>query len=135
MRSVLLGVLLAVGSALAWVWGYFSARAGHSASALSLWLGVVLVEAVIALPSIAFLRPYMGPLAIAAGVAGVAGYLLYFLALRAAPLGTAAPIVAVTAVYPVVTLVLGLVIDRVSPSPRQIVGMVLAMVAVLLIAI
>lgn len=136
MRSLILGGLLALGSAVAWgVWGYLSARAGHSASALSLWVGVVLTEAVIALPTVAWVRPYLGPLALAAGAAGVAGYLLYFLALKAVPLRSAAPIVAVTATYPVVTLAVGLIVQGELPTGRQLVGMALAVAAVVLIAL
>jgi len=136
VRSVALGVALACGSAVAWgVWGYLSARAGHRAGPVALWLGVVLIEAVVALPALVGVRPYLGPLALAAGVAGVVGYLLYFLALRAAPLRAAAPIVAVSALYPMVTLALGLLVDRRIPTTRQLLGVVLAVAAVVLIAL
>ncbi len=135
MRSLGLGVALAAGSALAWgAWGYLSARAGHSSGAVALWLGVVLIEGLVALPTIAVVRPYFGLLAVAAGVVGVGGYLLYFLALRVAPLASAAPLVAVTALYPVVTLAIGLIVDGRAPSWRQLLGMLLAVVAVALIA-
>lgn len=132
-KSLLAAVTLAVGAALAWgAWGYLASRASLI-NPVGAWITVVLVEGASVLPVLVFVRPTFSWWLVAAGVAGVTGYALFFLSLARA--GAAAPpLIAITALYPAVTLALSLALEHRPPTPRQLVGLGLAIVAVILIA-
>ncbi len=68
---------------------------------------------------------------LAAGVAMAFGLLAFFQALAS---GTAAVVVPLTALYPVVTVVLSRVVLRESLTPHQMAGVVLALLAVWLLS-
>lgn len=65
------------------------------------------------------------------GVCGALGGLAYFFALRQAPVAVAAPL---TALYPVITLLLAFLLLNESISTRQWLGVALAVAAIWLIA-
>ncbi|WP_298208285.1 EamA family transporter [Ferrimicrobium sp.] len=133
-RIELTAVGLALGAALAWgAWGFLSDRASVRAAPLTLWVTVVLVEAIAVIPVAFLIRPAFSWLTIAAGLAGTIGYALFFLALRRG--SNAAPLIAITALYPAVTLILQVIITRVQLHPRQVVGLALAIIAIALIAL
>ncbi len=66
------------------------------------------------------------------GVVGALGTLFFFAALKRAP--TTTPVVMVTALYPLVVIILALVFLRESLSPRHGVGALLALLALLLLS-
>jgi transporter family protein len=65
------------------------------------------------------------------GTCGALGGLAYFYALRDAPVSVAAPL---TALYPVISLLLAFAVLRETVSPRQWFGVALALAAIWLIA-
>lgn len=132
-RALLAPVALAIGAALAWgAWGFLASRASLQ-SPIAAWITVVLIEGVSVLPVLVLVRPTFSWWLVAAGIAGVTGYALFFLALARAPV-TPAPLIAITALYPAVTLAISLVVEHRSPTARQMVGLALAIIAVVLIA-
>jgi len=133
-RVELSAVALALAAAIAWgVWGFLSDKASIRAAPLTLWVTVVLVEAIAVVPVAFVIRPSFSWLAIAAGLAGTIGYALFFLALRRG--SNAAPLIAITALYPAVTLILQLLVTKTAIHPRQIIGLVLAIIAIAFIAL
>ena len=127
-------VALALGAAIAWgAWGFLSDRASIRAAPLTLWVTVVLVEAIAVLPVAFFIRPAFSWLTIAAGLAGTVGYALFFLALRRG--SNAAPLIAITALYPAITLLLQVILTKVTLHPRQLIGLALAIIAIAFIAL
>jgi transporter family protein len=132
-RPMLAPVALAIGAALAWgAWGFLASRASL-VNPIAAWVAVVLVEGVSVLPVLLVVRPSFSWWLVAAGIAGVTGYGLFFLALARTPVAPA-PLIAITALYPAVTLAISLLVEHRSPTPRQVVGLALAIVAVILIA-
>jgi len=132
-RPPLAPVALAVGAALAWgAWGFLASRASL-ASPIAAWVTVVLVEGISVLPVLLLVRPSFSWWLVAAGIAGVTGYALFFLALARRSVAPA-PLIAITALYPAVTLVISLALEHRSPTLRQMIGLGLAIVAVVLIA-
>jgi transporter family protein len=96
-------------------------------------LGVGFVAAVGAVAGGVPSRPSTAGVALSffTGVCGALGGLAYFFTLREAPVSVAAPL---TALYPVITLLLAFVILREPISARQWLGVVMAVVAIWLIA-
>ncbi|MHB8191199.1 MAG: EamA family transporter [Ferrimicrobium sp.] len=126
-------LLFALGAALCWgVWGFLSSRASEHSGPISLWIAVVLVEAIAIIPIVTVVKPSFSWAIVGAGVFGAAGYGLYFMALRHGTGG--ASLIALTALYPAVTLLLQVVIQGRATSPRQIIGVGLAVVAIWVIA-
>jgi transporter family protein len=133
-RSQLLAVAFALISSLAWgFWGYYSHQASRTHAAMGLWVTSVLIEGLIVLPFTLRVRPVWSWSILGVAVFGVVGYGIFFLALKVGR--NPAPLVAITALYPVVTLVLEYLLQGASVSPRQLVGIALAVVAVVVLAL
>ncbi len=133
-RVELSAIALTLGAAVAWgTWGFLSDRAALRTAPLTLWVTVVLVEAIAVAPVALVIRPAFSWLAIAAGLAGAIGYALFFLALRRG--SNAAPLIAITALYPAITLVLQLWATKTQIQSRQVIGLALAIIAIACIAL
>jgi transporter family protein len=125
-------ILLAVFSSIGWgVWGFFSGRASKGASPIGLWASVVIIEGLIAVPALFKVRPVLTTPSVLAAVSGVIGYLLFFVALKQ---GKAPTVVAITALYPMVTLIITVFASGYKPSARELIGIGVAIFAVYLLA-
>jgi len=133
-----LWILFGVGAALSWgAWGILNKLALPRVG----WPGLVLASAVIyvvaAVPITIWAFPKSGAvgwgLALLAAAAGTAGMFLFYAAYRG---GTkpASAVVPLTALYPAVTAVVGVWVLKEKLAPAQIVGVLLAVVASVLIA-
>lgn len=101
---------------------YLLAICGHAVVIGYLWVGGGL-----AVPA----HPWGLTAALLAGICMAFGLLCF---LKALTLGTAAVVVPLTALYPLVTVILSRIVLQESISPRQLLGVVLALVAVWLLA-
>ena len=125
-------ILFAVISAVGWgVWGFVSARASKGTSPIALWATVVVIEGVIALPVFLKYRPVLSTFAVLSAISGAAGYLFFFFALRD---GRAPTVVAITAIYPLITLVLNILANGYRPNLREVAGVVVAVGAIYLLS-
>jgi transporter family protein len=133
-KSQVAAVGLAIVSAVGWgAWGYFSNLASRHHSALSLWVTSVLIEGIIVAPFLIKARPSFSWAILGVAGFGVAGYAFFFWALKIGR--STAPLVAITALYPAVTLLLAVLFSHERFSARQYVGVGLAIVAVLLLSL
>ncbi|MDA8277100.1 MAG: EamA family transporter [Actinomycetota bacterium] len=125
-------ILFAFVSAVGWgVWGFFSAKASKGTSPVALWATVVVIEGIVALPVFLKYRPVLSTFAILSALSGAVGYLFFFIALRD---GSAPTVVAITATYPLITLVLNIVANGYRPHLREVAGVVMAVGAIYLLS-
>jgi transporter family protein len=120
-------------AAASWgVWGYVAARARSEANAVQLVALVVTVEAVLLAPVLPSARRGLSWTIVGAAVAGVVAYAAFFQAFKRG--GRAGAIVAVSALYPAITLLLAFMFDGRRPSAREVVGVLLAVAAVVVLS-
>jgi transporter family protein len=100
---------------------------------MALWVTSVLIEGLIVLPFTIRVRPVWSWTIVGVAVCGVVGYGVFFLALKTGK--NPAPLVAITALYPVITLVLEYFLQGSHVSPRQLIGIGLAVAAVAVLAL
>jgi len=123
------------------LWGVWGLLLKISSNMLSGWVSTYILSSTssfaIALTTYLIMRPQItlskgSLLAITAGTFGGLGYIAF---LKALEVGKASLVVPLTALYPAVTAVLTYLIIRESISPVQLLGVVLALVAAVLISI
>ncbi|MFZ5775016.1 MAG: EamA family transporter [Thermodesulfobacteriota bacterium] len=120
------------------LWGFFPKLAVthiQPASALVYEIGGALLVGLFALYLVDF-RPEVHAqgilFAVLTGVAGMAGTLFYF---SAAKTGKISVVVSMTALYPLITILLAAVFLHEPISARQMLGMVFAVIAILLFTV
>jgi bacterial/archaeal transporter family protein len=122
----------ALAAAASWgIWGYVAGRARVEGTALQLVALVVAIEAVMLSPLLPSARRGLSWIVVATALAGVVAYVAFFQAFKHG--GPAGAIVGVSALYPAVTLLLACVLDRHRPSGREVVGILLAIAAVVVL--
>ncbi|MBN1666614.1 MAG: EamA family transporter [Anaerolineales bacterium] len=118
-------------------WGFFPKLATRYISPQSAFVYQALGSLVTALLALLFLgfRPEIQPrgmlFAFLTGVAGIAGGLLYLFAVQHGRIGV---VVTLTALYPVITILLAAIFLHEPISLRQGLGMLFAVIAIALIA-
>lgn len=128
----------ALGALLLWgIWGFLPKLATPYMRPLSLLVYEAAGTALVGVAVLGLLgfRPEAHPrgaiLGVLTGIAGGAGALCFLLAVSR---GRASVVVTLTALYPLVTIALALLILREPLGPRQAVGMALALLAMALLA-
>jgi bacterial/archaeal transporter family protein len=119
------------------LWAFFPKIAVSYLNPKSAFIYEVFGGLLVGLGVFAFLSVDMHPDVrgvVPAMLTGVAGYLGLFFFLYAVQAGKVAPVASLTALYPVITLVLAMVFLKEKISPIQWMGMGLAVVSVVLIA-
>ncbi|MFN3480193.1 MAG: EamA family transporter [Thermodesulfovibrionales bacterium] len=119
------------------IWGFFSKIATIHSSASSVYLYGSVGALVVTLFSIFFLgfRFDVHPLGIMygilGGISGGAGIILFYLAIRE---GKVSIVVTLTALYPLVTLLLSYIILKEQITLKQTIGIFFALIAMVLIS-
>lgn len=119
---------------VAWgLWGWFAGHAANKGTVLGVTAAAVLVEAIMFIPAYPQIARSGSWWVIGAGIAGAVAYAALFQALRdpTAPHGA---VIAMTALYPIVTAVLAWIADDQALSWQQWSGVALAAVSVILIS-
>ncbi|GIX48809.1 MAG: hypothetical protein KatS3mg131_3020 [Candidatus Tectimicrobiota bacterium] len=132
-------VALALLSAVAWAfWGMFGKLStNHAMPPLALAFFSSLASAAVITLAYAWQRfplpasPAALAFALLSGVCGAIGVLLFAVAIRE---GSAAIVVALTATYPAITLVLGPLVLQENVTPQHALGIVLVTLGVMLVA-
>lgn len=124
----------AVGSMLLWgISGAYASVATRGGTALGAWCGATLIEAVVVLPLLMEAKASFSWSTVVVGVTGGLAYGLFFVALGR-PHVPAAAVVAITALYPIVTALIAWLLLGQSLSWRQWFGVATAVVACWLIS-
>lgn len=122
----------AIAAAFMWgLWGAASGAAAKHGTALGLLGGVILIDAVLVAPFLGQVRSSLSWGLVAAAVFGLLAYACFYRALSVGPTNA---VVAITALYPGVTLLVSATLLSERPSAREVVGVAFAIVAILLLA-
>lgn len=112
--------------------GMLSSTASKTGTVWGVWAGVTLCEALVVLPVVRQVPASASWAMVGVGVMGALAYGAFFMALRD-PATPVAPVVAITAMYPLVTAVMALLLLNEHLSFQQWAGVVLAVAAGVLI--
>jgi transporter family protein len=118
-------------------WGFFSKVAAASLPSWAIFLVELLVYLVVGGLIWGLLRTpvtWTLPGTAAAAAAGLCGGFALFFFFKALVTGPATVVVPLTSLYPVITVILGVVFLQESLNVRQVVGIILAIVAVWLLS-
>lgn len=119
-------------------WGFFPKLAVAHISPQSALIYQVLGAMLVGIPLLVIsgfrleTHPAGSFFAILTGIAGLLGTLCYY---TAASRGKISIVVSITALYPLITILLAAVFLRETISPRQVLGMLFGLIAIVLLAV
>ncbi len=119
-------------AAICWgIWGLFSGIAQKQGTPLGLLAGVLLFEALLMLPFVGQVKQSFSWALVGAAVFGTAAYGAYFMALKSG--GPVGNVVAISALYPAVAVLLALVFLQEGITIQKGIGVMLAIIAIALL--